>query len=122
MGEKSTGKEITITNDKGRLSKDEIKCMVNEAKKAREEDRATQDHVQAKNELDAYAFQMKQTVDDENLKDKISNIDKDKLTTKCDEIINWLEGNLTAKKEEFDHKKKELENVCNPIISKLYRQ
>merc|ERR1711887_413438 len=76
--DKSTGKEnkITITNDKGRLSKDDIERMVNEAEKYKEEDKAAQERVQAKNELESYAFQMKQTVDDEKLKDKISSEDR----------------------------------------------
>merc|ERR1711887_417678 len=103
--DKSTGKEnkITITNDKGRLSKEDIERMVNEAEKYKEEDKAAQERVQAKNELESYAFQMKQTVDDEKLKDKISSSDKAKLTAKCDEVINWLDNNQMAEKEEFDH-------------------
>jgi len=122
--DKSTGKEnkITITNDKGRLSKEDIERMVNEAEKYKEEDKAAQERVQAKNELESYAFQMKQTVDDEKLKDKISSEDRATLTAKCDEVINWLDNNQTAEKEEFDHQKKELEGVCTPIITKVYQQ
>merc|ERR1711876_139787 len=88
--DKSTGKsqKITITNDKGRLSKDDIERMVNEAEKYKEEDKAAQERVQAKNELESYAFQMKQTVDDEKLKDKISSEDRATLNAKCDEVIN----------------------------------
>merc|ERR1711977_213381 len=103
MGQdKSTGKEnkITITNDKGRLSKEDIERMVNEAEKYKEEDKAAQERVQAKNELESHAFQLKQSVEDEKIKDKISSEDKAKLVVKCDEVINWLDNNQTAEKEE----------------------
>merc|ERR1712003_110342 len=122
--DKSTGKsqKITITNDKGRLSKEEIERMVNDAEKFKADDEAAKEKVAAKNELESYAFQMKQTVDDEKLKDKISSEDRATLTAKCDEVINWLDNNQTAEKEEFDHQKKELEGICTPIITKVYQQ
>jgi len=121
--DKSTGKEnkITITNDKGRLSKDEIDRMVNDAEKYKAEDEKQRDRIGAKNGLESYAFQMKSTVEDEKLKDKISEDDKKSITDKCDEIIKWLDANGLAEKEEFEHKQKELEGVCNPIITKLYQ-
>merc|ERR1719383_322007 len=121
--DKSTGKEnkITITNDKGRLSKEDIERMVNEAEKYKEEDKAAQERVQAKNELESYAFQMKQTVDDDKVKDKISSSDKATLIAKCDEVISWLDSNQTAEKEEYEFQKKELEKVANPIMTKLYQ-
>ena len=121
--EKSTGKEnkITITNDKGRLSKEDIERMVNEADKYKAEDDAQRDRVTSKNQLESYAFNMKSTVEDEKLKDKISDEDKTKIIEKCNEVIAWLDANQTAEKEEFEHQQKELEGVCMPIITKLYQ-
>ncbi|XP_062567684.1 heat shock cognate 71 kDa protein [Saccostrea cucullata] len=121
--DKSTGKEnkITITNDKGRLSKDEIDRMVSDAEKYKQEDEKQRDRIAAKNSLESYAFNMKSTVDDEKLKDKISEGDKKTILDKCDEIIKWMDQNQLAEKEEFEHKQKELEGVCNPIITKLYQ-
>ncbi|XP_013778668.1 heat shock 70 kDa protein cognate 4 [Limulus polyphemus] len=121
--DKSTGKEnkITITNDKGRLSKEEIERMVKEAENYREDDEKQKARIQAKNSLESYAFNMKSTVEDEKLKDKISEEDKKKVLDKVQEIIKWLDSNQLAEKDEFDHKQKELEGVCNPIITKLYQ-
>jgi heat shock protein 1/8 len=61
-------------------------------------------------------------MEDDKITSKISNIDKDTLLAKCEEVIQWLDGNQTAEKEEFEHQKKELERVSNPIMSKLYQQ
>jgi len=121
--DKSTNKEnsITITNDKGRLSKEDIERMVNEAEKYKEEDKQAQEKVQAKNELESYAFQLKQSVEDEKVANAINQTDKDRVIAKCDEIISWLDNNQTAEKDEFEHKKKELESTANPIMTKLYQ-
>ena len=121
--DKSTGKEnkITITNDKGRLSKEEIERMVQDADKYKEEDELQRDKIAAKNSLESFAFNMKSSVQDENMKGKISEEDKKKVTEKCEETISWLENNQLADKEEYQHQQKELEKVCNPIISKLYQ-
>merc|ERR1712002_842889 len=121
--DKSTGKEnkITITNDKGRLSKEDIEKMVNDAEKYKAEDEAQRDKISAKNGLESYCFNMKTTVEDEKLKDKISAEEKETIVKKCDEIMKWLDANQLAEKEEFDDKQKELEGVCNPIITKLYQ-
>jgi heat shock protein 1/8 len=122
--DKSTGKEnkITITNDKGRLSKEDIERMVNEAEKYKEEDKIAQERVTAKNELESYAFQLKQSVEDEKVANVIPADDKKTLIQKCDDAINWLDANQTAEKDEFEYQKKELEKVANPIMSKLYQQ
>ncbi|KAL5009593.1 hypothetical protein ScPMuIL_011898 [Solemya velum] len=122
--DKSTGKEnkITITNDKGRLSKDEIERMVNEAEKYKEEDDKQKTRISAKNSLESYSFNMKSTVEDPKVADKLAEDDKKKILDKCSEIITWLDQNQLADQEEFDHKQKELEAVCNPIITKLYQQ
>ncbi|XP_065605066.1 heat shock-related 70 kDa protein 2 [Cyrtonyx montezumae] len=121
--DKSTGKEnkITITNDKGRLSKDDIDRMVQEAEKYKAEDEANRDRVGAKNSLESYTYNMKQTVEDEKLKGKISEQDKQKVLDKCQEVISWLDRNQMAEKEEYEHKQKELEKLCNPIVTKLYQ-
>uniref|UniRef100_A0A671RPP6 Heat shock cognate 71 kDa protein n=1 Tax=Sinocyclocheilus anshuiensis TaxID=1608454 RepID=A0A671RPP6_9TELE len=121
--DKSTGKEnkITITNDKGRLSKEDIERMVQEAEKYKTEDDVQREKVAAKNGLESYAFNMKSTVEDEKLKGKISDEDKQKILDKCNEVISWLDKNQTAEKDEFEHQQKELEKVCNPIITKLYQ-
>ncbi|XP_073511905.1 heat shock cognate 71 kDa protein-like [Phyllobates terribilis] len=121
--DKSTGKEnkITITNDKGRLSKEEIERMVQEADRYKSEDEAQRDKISAKNSLESLAFNMKSTAEDEKLKDKISPEDKQKILDKCNEVISWLDRNQMAEKEEYEHQQKELQNLCNPIITKLYQ-
>lgn len=105
----------------GRLSKEEIERMVNDAEKYKDEDEKQKDRISAKNSLESYAFNMKSTVEDEKLKDKIGEDDKKTIMDKCDEIIKWLDANTLAEKEEFEDKQKELEKVCNPIITKLYQ-
>ncbi|NXL43234.1 HSP70 protein, partial [Podilymbus podiceps] len=121
--DKSTGKEnkITITNDKGRLSKDDIDRMVQEAEKYKAEDEANRDRVAAKNSLESYTYNMKQTVEDDKLKGKISDQDKQRVLDKCQEVVSWLDRNQMAEKEEYEHKQKELEKLCNPIVTKLYQ-
>ena len=96
--DKSTGKQnkITITNDKGRLSKEEIEKMVNDAEKYKAEDEAQRDRIQAKNSLEGYAYQMKSTVEDDKLKDKISDEDKTKIIDKCKETLDWIDANQVS--------------------------
>merc|ERR1712096_140666 len=121
--DKSTGKEnkIAITNDKGRLSKEDIEKMVNDAEKYKAEDEQQRERVQAKNELESYAFNVKQSVEDDKLKGKISDEDKNAVVNKAKEVLEWLDNNQTAEKDEFEHQKKELEGVANPIMTKLYQ-
>uniref|UniRef100_A0A2K5EK75 Heat shock cognate 71 kDa protein n=1 Tax=Aotus nancymaae TaxID=37293 RepID=A0A2K5EK75_AOTNA len=102
-------------------SKEDIERMVQEAEKYKAEDEKQRDKVSSKNSLESYAFNMKATVEDEKLQGKINDEDKQKILDKCNEIINWLDKNQTAEKEEFEHQQKELEKVCNPIITKLYQ-
>jgi len=120
--DKSTGKQnkITITNDKGRLSKEEIERMVNDAEKFKAEDDKQKERISAKNGLESYCFNMKTTLDDEKVKDKISEDDRKAISDKCDETIKWLDANQLGEAEEFNEKQKEVEGVCNPIITKLY--
>jgi len=121
--DKSTGRQnkITITNDKGRLSKEDIERMVKEAEQYKQEDDVQRDRIAGKNALESYAFNMKSTVEDEKLKDKITEQDRKTILDKCNEIIRWLDTNQLAEKEEFEHKQKEIEGICNPIITKLYQ-
>ena len=121
--DKSTGKEnkITITNDKGRLSKEEIERMVKDAERFKDEDEKQKLRISAKNSLESYAFNIKSTIEDDKLKDKISEDDKKKVLDKINDTLRWLDSNQLAEKEEFDDKQKELESICNPIITKLYQ-
>lgn len=120
--DKSTGREnkITITNDKGRLTKDDIERMVREAEKFKDEDDKQKDRVAAKNALEGYCFNMKQTLEEPNLKDKIPEGDRKKVADACEEALKWLESNQLAEKEEFEHRQKDLEAICKPVITKLY--
>jgi len=120
--DKSTGKQnkITITNDKGRLSKEEIERMVNDAEKFKDDDDKQKERISAKNNLESYCFNMKTTMEDDKVKDKIGEDEKKKIMDKCDEAIKWLDGNQLAEVEEFNEKQKEVEAVCTPIIKKMY--
>lgn len=119
----ATNKEnkITITNDKGRLTKDEIEKMVTDAEKYKKEDEIQRERVLAKNSLESYCFNMKSTTSDEKVSGKMSAEDKQKIIESCEAALKWLDANQTAEKEEFDHKLKEVERVCSPIITNLYK-
>jgi L1 cell adhesion molecule like protein len=120
--EKAGGRseKITITNDKGRLSKEEIDRMVDESEKFKEDDDKQKEKISAKNGLESYCFNIKSSVEDSNIKDKLSESERKMVTDKCNEAIEWLERNQMAEVEEFKDKQKELENTFNPIIKKLY--
>merc|ERR1712055_67657 len=111
--DKSTGKEnkITITNDKGRLSKEDIERMVNEAEKYAEEDEIAKGKIAAKNSFESYIFNVKNTLDDEKLKDKISADDRSAIEKKTSELLAWLDANQLGEKEEFEDRQKELESI-----------
>ncbi|XP_078073365.1 heat shock 70 kDa protein 1A [Mustelus asterias] len=121
--DKSTGKtnQITISNDKGRLSKEEIERMVLDAEKYKSQDEVQRQRIAAKNSLESYAFNMKSAVEDESVRNKISEAEKKKIIEQCNQAIQWLESNQTAEKEEFEYQLKELENLCRPIIANLYQ-
>ena len=122
--EKSTGKnnKIVITNDKGRLSKDDIDRLVKEAEKFKEEDNKAKERIEAKNGLEQYCYQIKNTIKEEKLKDKFSEDEKKQIETKVDEVLKWTNDNPAASKEEYDAKQKEIEAVFNPIMQKIYQQ
>ena len=121
--DKATGKaeKITITNEKGRLSKEDIEKMVQEAEKFKGEDEKIRKRVEAKNGLENYCFQMKNTLNDDKLKDKFSDEDKKTIEDISKEGLQWLEGNAEADTEAFEAKQKELEGKFNPIMMKVYQ-
>ncbi|KAJ3353026.1 70-kilodalton heat shock protein [Entophlyctis luteolus] len=120
--DKSTGKQnkITITNDKGRLTKEQIERMVSEAEKFKAEDEAAGVRIAAKNAFETYAYNLRNTVGEARVSAKLTKSDKLKLTTVIDEAIRWLDVNQEADKGEYEHKRRELERTANPIISKIY--
>ncbi|WWD09456.1 heat shock protein HSS1 [Kwoniella europaea PYCC6329] len=118
--DKTTGKssKITITNDKGRLSKEEIERMLAEAEKYAAEDAEVASKVAAKNSLESYAFSLKQTLSEQG--DKFAQEDKDTLQAKVDEVVTALETMESASKEEIEQHQKDLEAVANPIMQRFY--
>merc|ERR1712115_268008 len=120
--DKSTGKEkkITINNEKGRLSKEEIDKMVNEAEKYKEEDEKQRERIQAKNNLESYCFNMKNTIEGKEFRNKLSEQDSQLIESKCNETLQWLDANQLAEVEEFMDKQKGLESTLNPIMTKVY--
>jgi len=120
--EKGTGKtnHIVITNDKGRLSKEEIERMLADAEKFKEEDEAEGRRVAAKNGLESYAYSLRNTLSDSKVDEKLDASDKETLRTEIDKIVNWLDENQQATREEYEEHQKELEGVANPIMMKFY--
>jgi len=121
--DKSTGKsnQITITNEKGRLSQAEIDRMVQEAEKFKEEDESNKAKIEAKNGLENYCYTMKNTLQEEKLKEKFEASDKEKIEEAVNEALSWLDKNQLAEKDEFEAKQKDLEAIVNPIMMKVYQ-
>ncbi|PLW53108.1 hypothetical protein PCANC_05783 [Puccinia coronata f. sp. avenae] len=119
--DKTTGKsnKITITNDKGRLSKEDIDRMVNDAEKYKAEDEAVAARVASKNGLESYSYNLRNSIEGD-LKDKLEADDKAKLEKEINETISWLDASQEASKEEYDERQKALEAVANPIMMKVY--
>jgi L1 cell adhesion molecule like protein len=122
--DKTTGNKnkITITNDKGRLTKEDIERMVREAEQYKAEDSKNKEKIEAKNALENYAYSLRNTIKDDKVASKLEGGDKEKLEKAIDDAIRWLDSNQTAEKDEFEHKQKELEGVAMPIMTKLYQQ
>ena len=120
--DKTTGKSnrITITNDKGRLSKEEIERMVSEAEKYKAEDAEATARITAKNALESYSYNLRNSLTDDKLADKFDPADKKKLEDAVNEAISWLDSSQEASKEEYEEHQKELEAIANPIMQKLY--
>merc|ERR1711967_39983 len=107
------------TNDKGRMSADEIERLVQEAERYKAEDEANKGRVEAKNGLENYAFQIRNSINDEKLAGKVSEEDKTKINDAVQSTTSWLDANQNAEKEEFEAKQKELEGICLPILQSL---
>lgn len=122
--DKGTGKseKITITADKGRLSQDDIERMVKDAEEFAESDKKLKETIDAKNALEGYAYNMRNTIDDKDkLGDKIEAEDKEAISDAIKETLEWIDDNKEATKEDFEDKLKSIEAICNPIITKLYQ-
>merc|ERR1712136_214281 len=121
--DKGTGKveKITIKNDDNRLSKEDIDRMINDAEKFAEEDAALKGKVESRNELESYAYSLKnQLSDKEKLGGKLDEEDKEAINTAVEETISWLDDNADADKDDYEAQKKKLEEVVHPIVSKVY--
>ncbi|KAI9323492.1 heat shock protein 70 family [Dichotomocladium elegans] len=121
--DKASGKSetITITNDKGRLSQDEIDRMVREAEEFAEEDRYIRERTESKNQLENYVYTLKSQINDSTgAFSKLSDDDRDAIEDAIREKMDWLDENPNAAKEDYDEKREELESVVNPITSKMY--
>jgi heat shock protein 1/8 len=119
--EESTGRsnDIQIKNESGRLSPEEIERMVNEAAKFKEEDDKQKKVIEAKSGLENYVYGIKRTLNDDNLKDKFEESDRQTLQTAVDDENSWLNSNPNATVEEYEERKKTLEGLAMPIMSKL---
>ena len=120
--EKSTGKteKITVTNDKGRLSQEDIQKMVDDAEKFKEEDELKRKNIESKNNLESYLYQTKNTIKEEQFKNKFTKEDKELIEGKCNELITWLEENQEEDTETYINKRKELETLFQPIMARVY--
>lgn len=120
--DKGTGKaeKIIITAEKGRLSKEDIERMVHEAEEFAEEDKNVKERIDARNALESYLFNLKNTLDDTERSASVSVTDKKELTDLIDEALDWMEEYPDVNKEEFDAKQKEVEQIANPIMRALY--
>jgi len=114
--------KITISNNKGRLSKEDIEKFVQEAEKFKAEDEAVKNKVEAKNGLENYLYSVKNTLNDEKWKDKIKEDEKKNVSDKVEELTKWFESNADAETQQFKDKQKELEDVFNPVMTRLYQE
>ena len=124
--EKSTVKseKIVVTNDSGRLSKEEIERMLKEAKEFEEQDKITKERIDAKNSFENYIYSMKNTVEDKEkgIGAKLTEDEKETIGNALKEAQDWLNANQEAEKDEYDTHLKDLQKICDPIIGKLYQQ
>lgn len=120
--DQTTGKsnKITITNEKGRLSKDEIERMVKEAEQFRQEDEVVRKNVEARNELERYVYSVKGSLDREDLKEKFTEEDRSKISEAVESALKWFEENPQADAAAHEAKHKDLEGVVNPIMVRIY--
>ncbi len=120
--EKSTGKsnKITITNDKARLSKDDIERMVEEAEKYAADDKARMERVEARNGLEGYLYNVRNTLREDKVKEKIGDSEVSAAEAQVQEGLDWLNNNESASTDEFKEKQKEYEEKLRPVMMKLY--
>jgi L1 cell adhesion molecule like protein len=120
--EKSTGKmnKIAITNDKGRLSREEVERLVEEAAKHEAEDKAKFERVEAKNQLESYLYNARNSLQEEKVKEKLG-ADADKALATVNDGIQWLEAHQEDEKETYVEKQKEVEDKIRPTMMKLYQ-
>ena len=121
--EKGSGKteKITITNDKGRLSQEDIDRMVSEAEEFAEADKQVKAKIDARNALETYCYSMKQTLGDK-MGEKLDAEDKEKIEKAVEEALEWMDANHDVEKEEYEEKLKEVQDIAQPIISKVYAE
>lgn len=122
--DKSSGKsqKITITNDKGRLSSDDITRMVNEAEQFRDEDEKQRKRVESRNQLEGFIYNLKETCENKESSANMSDEDKETLTTLCKNTLEWLDSHSTENADVYDKKMKDCQEISNPIITKMYQQ
>ena len=122
--EKGSGKseKITITNDKGRLSKEEIEKMVNEAETFKDEDDKQKDRIASKNTLESFIFNLKSNLEQPEVKAKLSEEELLGAKAHLETALTWLDSNQLAEKEEFTEKQRELEELSRPLLAKIYQQ
>ncbi len=122
--DKAGGKsnKITITNDKGRLSKDDIERMVNEAERYKEEDAKHKKKIDARNGFENYVYSVKNSTSEPGLKDKLTDGDRTTIEDACKSALEWLEtaSGSETDAEQYEAEQKKLENIVTPIVSKLY--
>ena len=122
--DKSTGKsnKITITNDKGRLSKEDIEDMIKKAEKFKEEDDANKEKIEKRNSLENFLYNLKNNISSQNSDNnpKLAEI-KDEIDPIIKDGLDWLEENPSASSEDYDNKQKEIESKTNPLMTKLYQ-
>jgi len=119
--DKSTGRsnKITIRNDKGRLSKADIDRMLNDAERFHDEDERHRQRVSARNQLESYAFSVRNALQDHG--DRLSSSDKSKAQQAVDEALKWLDKNSSAEKDELEYRFNELQRTCSPIMSRIHQ-
>lgn len=110
---------VTITNNKGRLSREEIDRMLAEAERYRDQDREQREKVAVRNQLESYVFSVKQAVED--AKGKLSQQDVDTVLNRCKEAVSWLDSNTLAEKDEYQHQLDTLQKQCSPIMAKIHQ-
>ena len=122
--DKSTGSknQITITNEKGRMSKQEVERLVQEAQKYAAEDEANRKKVETRNALEQYAYASRQAVRDEKSPGaaNLSAEDRDAVEKAVKETIDWMDANRLAEVDEMEDKKRELEQKVSPVMTKMY--